>query len=95
MKKISIVLSILLGSLCVFVGCSTTKDVENNLSVVAEKSAIVDWSNRTLGVEPVPEWLPKLVGGNTNFFYLHTFSNKVNILMQNTYWETSLNEEEY
>lgn len=68
MKKISIVLSILLVSLCIFVGCATTKGVDNNLSVAAKKSAIVDWSNRTLGVDPVPEWLPKLVSGNTKTF---------------------------
>ena len=68
MKKISILLSILLVSLFVFVGCATTKDVDNNLSISAKKSVVVDWSNRTIGLDSVPEWLPKLLNGNTKAF---------------------------
>ena len=68
MKKNSIVLSILLVSLFVFVGCATTKDVDNNLSISAKKSVVVDWSNRTIGLDSVPEWLPKLLNGNTKIF---------------------------
>lgn len=45
------------------VGCVST-----NMKVEGKESAVVDWSNRNLGAEPTPEWLEKIIRGNTKEF---------------------------
>lgn len=51
------------------VSCATTKTAETAKSPVnATESQITDWSNRNLDVEAKPEWLKKLVCGNSDEF---------------------------
>lgn len=51
------------------VSCTTTKNVETAKSPVnATESQITDWSNRNLDAEAKPEWLKKLVCGNSDEF---------------------------
>ena len=53
------------GALCI-VGCASAK--KNNVSVKAKNSVIVDWADRNLGVPEAPQWLAKLVQGDSNVF---------------------------
>lgn len=55
------------------VGCASTKDVEkamktNNIDVKPEKTVVVDWTGRTVGVSDTPIWLESLITGNDEVF---------------------------
>lgn len=65
MRKNLFVAVALLSALLV-VGCSSTKDV--GMKANAKTTEIVDWSNRNLDSPAKPEWLKKLVLGNTDVF---------------------------
>ena len=65
MKK---TLSVLVTLLAVFIifGCASTKDV--GMKTTAKNTEIVDWAIRTLDGPAKPEWLKKLVLGNSDVF---------------------------
>ena len=64
MNKIK-TLTILVMVLLVFtLGCKSTSGMATNV----KQSEIVDWSNRNLDGEPKPEWLQKLMKGNSDIF---------------------------
>ena len=65
MKKTLSVLVTLLAVFLIF-GCASTKDV--GMKTTAKKTEIVDWSDRTLDGPAKPEWLKKLVLGNSDVF---------------------------
>lgn len=49
------------------VGCASTK-LDKNIKVKGKKAVIVDWANRNLGAEPIPEWITDIANGNTSTF---------------------------
>lgn len=65
MKKTILVLVTLLAVFLIF-GCASTKDV--GMKTTAKNTEIVDWSDRTLDGPAKPEWLKKLVLGNSDVF---------------------------
>ncbi len=65
MKKILFVCLALLAAFLI-VGCASTKDVGAQPN--ARDSEIVDWADRTLDGPAKPEWLKKLVLGNSDVF---------------------------
>ena len=65
MKKTLPVLVTLLAVFLIF-GCTSTKDV--GMKTTAKNTEIVDWANRTLDGPAKPEWLKKLVLGNSDVF---------------------------
>lgn len=68
MKKMSLI-AILASSIVVLSlsGCATTKATVG-VDTKSTETNIVDWSNRNLDVEAKPEWLKKLVCGNSDVF---------------------------
>lgn len=66
MKKL-ITLTALVCSALILASCATAKKVAKT-KVDATSSAVVDWSNRNLDAEAKPEWLKKLVCGNSEEF---------------------------
>ncbi len=68
MKKMSLI-SILVSSIVVLSlsSCATTKATVG-VDTKSTDTNIVDWSNRNLDVEAKPEWLKKLVCGNSDVF---------------------------
>ena len=84
MKKNSfgLVSAVLVGTACILVGCGSTNNVttsnvsaevkasasENNTSVQARETKIVDWQDRTIGAKVNPEWLLGIVRGNGNLY---------------------------
>lgn len=68
MKKITTLIPLAFFAFAL-VSCATTKNAETAKSPVsATESQITDWSNRNLDVEAKPEWLKKLVCGNSDEF---------------------------
>lgn len=68
MKKMSLI-AILASSIVVLSlsSCATTKTTVG-VDTKSTDTNIVDWSNRNLDVEAKPEWLKKLVCGNSDVF---------------------------
>jgi len=48
------------------VGCASTKN--DGMKTAEKQTVIVDWSNRSLDAKAKPEWLKKLVLGNSDIF---------------------------
>lgn len=65
MKKALLLIGVTLVMFVNF-SCSSTKDV--GMKSVAKESEIVDWADRTLDGPAKPEWLKKLVLGNSDVF---------------------------
>ncbi len=74
MKKNSIFTIIFCVVVLVFVvGCTSTKDIAkamktNNIDVKPEKTVVVDWTGRSVGVSDSPVWLESLITGNDEVF---------------------------
>lgn len=68
MKKMSLI-AVLASSILVLsmTGCATTKATVG-VDTKSTETNIIDWSNRNLDVEAKPEWLKKLVCGNSDVF---------------------------
>lgn len=66
MKKFGTGLAILMSGL-LLVGCASTSKVEKT-KVEGDSAKITDWSNKNLDSEAKPEWLKKLVCGNSDVF---------------------------
>ena len=68
MKKMSLI-AVLASSILVLsmTGCATTKATVG-VDTKSTETKIVDWSNKSLDVEAKPQWLKKLVCGNTEVF---------------------------
>lgn len=66
MKKIGAVFAMLMAGL-LLAGCGSTSGVQKT-EVKGESSKITDWSNKNLDAEAKPEWLKKLVCGNSEMF---------------------------
>jgi len=68
MKKISFTTILATAIIAVSLSsCATTK-ASVGLDTKSTETNIVDWSNRNLDVEAKPEWLKKLVCGNSDIF---------------------------
>ena len=65
MKKTLFVLFMVLAVFFI-VGCSSTKDV--GMTAAGKNTEIVDWADRTLDGPAKPDWLKKLVLGNSDVF---------------------------
>lgn len=78
-KSLMLLGSALTGAVLLCASCASTKtastevskDVrasaeENNTTVAARKTVIVDWQDRTIGAKVNPEWLLGIVRGNGN-----------------------------
>ncbi len=82
MKKSLTVLSVALTSAALaLTSCGSTQNVstevskdiratasENNTSVAARKTEIIDWQDRTIGAKVNPEWLLGITRGNGNMY---------------------------
>lgn len=83
MKKQLLLHGAVLAASLIMFGCKTTESVaksggvspdvsasadENNVSVSARKTRIVDWQDRTIGAKVNPEWLLSIVRGNGNLY---------------------------
>ncbi len=82
MKKSLTVLGVALTSAALaLTSCSSTQNVstevskdiraaasENNTSVAARKTEIIDWQDRTIGAKVNPEWLLGITRGNGNMY---------------------------
>jgi len=67
MKKITFCTLAFLFCMMIFmVGCASTKDV--GMKSNGKNTEIVDWTNRNLDAPAKPEWLKKLVLGNSEVF---------------------------
>lgn len=67
MRKNAFLTIILLCALVfVVVGCSSTKNI--GMKTNSKTTEIVDWSNRNLDAPAKPEWLKKMVLGNSTLF---------------------------
>lgn len=80
MKKTAFVFGAVLTAGLVLASCGSTKEAassstevskeisasmdENNTSVAARKTQIIDWQNRTIGAKVNPEWLLSITQGN-------------------------------
>lgn len=68
MKKISFTTILATAIIAISLSsCATTK-ASVGLDTKSTETNIVDWSNRNLDVEAKPEWLKKLVCGNSDIF---------------------------
>ena len=82
MKKSCIMLGATAGAIALLMtSCGTTQTAaggivqearastnENNVSVAARETKIVDWQDRTIGAKVNPEWLLSIVRGNGNLY---------------------------
>lgn len=83
MKKSCIMLGATAGAIVLLMtSCGTTQSAaaggiaqearastnENNVSVAARETKIVDWQDRTIGAKVNPEWLLSIVRGNGNLY---------------------------
>lgn len=66
MKKTFFAITLLFCVVFLLVGCASTKATK--MKVGSKSSEIVDWADRTLDGPAKPEWLKKLVLGNTDVF---------------------------
>ena len=80
MKKMSLI-AVLASSILVLsmTGCATTKATVG-VDTKSTETNIVDWANRNLDVEAKPEWLKKLVCGNSEIFKSEFGVDKTSII---------------
>jgi hypothetical protein len=77
-------IAVVIGTAALMAGCAskpepapaavpTEKEVRreqsvNNVETQPLRSVVIDWSNRNLGEDSVPQWLPPLIRGNSGAF---------------------------